>query len=143
MRTNSTDDLFIKAPLEDVQRELLQLGAGDPWWPRARVETDGGRLTLSVPAGRPLTRMKFRATISNIRPRQGLTWTLEHGELRGRGEWWLEPFKDGTIVHYYLDVEPGDRGRFRRLASRVRRHRWAVRLGVNGLKDTLEGRAGN
>jgi|GEM_PF-2887804 len=138
---SSTDEVFITAPLEDVQRALLQLGAGDPWWPRARVQTNGGRLSLDAPAGRRFARVKFAAAISNIRPREGLTWTLERGELRGRGEWWMESFKNGTIVHYYLDVEPGDRGRFRRPSSRVRRHRWAIRLGINGLKDFLELRA--
>lgn len=66
-------------------------------------------------------------------------WSLDRGELAGRGEFWLEPFKNGTIVHYYLDVDP--RGRGRRLTSRVRRHRCALRRGLNALKDHLEAHA--
>lgn len=141
MRANTTDEFFIDAPIDTVQACLLSLGGpGADWWPRARATSEGGRLVVAAPSGRALApKVRFAATIANIRPPEGFTWILDGGELRGRAEWWLERFKDGTIVHYFLDVERGVRGR--RLSSLVRRHRWAIRRGMNALKDRLEKRA--
>lgn len=135
MKVNTTDELFIDAPPADVYRALITMGKDVSWWPGARSSSSGKEITLSAPLGR-LARVRFTATVDGVRPDEGLTWWLTKGELRGRAEWWLEAFKDGTIVHYFLDVEPGE-GR-RRMTARVRRHRWAVRRGVNALKDGLE-----
>lgn len=141
MAVNTTDEFFIDAPPARVLDELANAGRIRAWWPGARVSDEGQRLRVRAPAFRSLSAaVVFEARLDGFRPGEGLTWWLERGELRGRGEWWLEAFKDGTIVHYYLDVEPGDRGRARRMSSRVRRHRWAVRRGINALKDQLEGR---
>jgi uncharacterized protein YndB with AHSA1/START domain len=141
VKVNTTDEFFIGAPREQVQRALLQLGADARWWPGARARTDEGHLVLRAPVGRmfrPAT--KLTAEIANVRAPEGFTWFLRRGELKGRAEWWLERFKDGTIVHYYLDVERGDGARARRLSASLRRHRWAMRRGVNALKDSLERR---
>jgi len=139
VRANTTDEFFIDAPRETVQRCLLALGAdGGDWWPGARAQSTGGRVRMAAPIGRARPRVRFGALIANIRPPEGFTWMLEDGELRGRAEWWLEEFKDGTIVHYYLDVERNRRAR--RLSTSVRRHRWAIRRGLNALKDLLEKR---
>lgn len=141
MRIGTTDELFIDAPQGDVHRALLAIHEGAPWWPGARAEGTAERVRVAAPVGGMRRRVRFEAAVSGVRRDEGMTWMLEHGGLRGRAEWWLEPFKDGTVVHYYLDVERGDRGRFRRLSSLVRRHRWAVRRGINALKDGLEARA--
>lgn len=138
MRANTTDEFYVAAPPARVYDALRAPGE---WWRGARIASGEGRMAISAPGFRRLSsRVRFEARLDGLRPGEGLTWWLERGELRGRAEWWLEPFKDGTIAHYYLDVEPGDRGRLRRWSARVRRHRWAVRLGMNGLKDGLEGR---
>ena len=140
-RTNTTDEFFIDAPPARVLDELAGAERIRAWWPGARATGRGDRLEIRAPAfGRLGTPVRFEGRLDGLRPGEGLTWWLERGEIRGRGEWWLEAFKDGTIVHYYLDVERGDRGRARRLSTAVRRHRWAVRRGVNALKDLLEGR---
>jgi uncharacterized protein YndB with AHSA1/START domain len=140
-RTNTTDEFFIDAPPARVLEELVDAGRIRTWWPGARASGNGERLDVRAPAFRRLTSpVRFQARLEGLRPGEGFTWWLERGELKGRAEWWLEAFKDGTIVHYYLDVERGDRGRARRLSTSVRRHRWAVRRGVNALKDLLEGR---
>jgi hypothetical protein len=140
-RFNTTDEFFIDVPPERVLEQLADGVRIGEWWPGAHVSAEGERLRVRAPAfGRTATVVDFEARLDGIRPGEGLTWWLERGELHGRGEWWLEPFKDGTIVHYYLDVERGDRGRTRRMSSLIRRHRWAVRRGVNALKDLLEGR---
>ncbi|HLW16414.1 MAG TPA: hypothetical protein VKV69_03525 [Actinomycetota bacterium] len=141
MRTNTTDELFIHASAEAVQRRLLGLSEDAMWWPGARAGGGYGWVTLDVPVGQRRGRLKLKASIPNSREWEGFTWTLEEGELVGRAEWWLEAFKDGTIVHYYLDVERAPGARARRLSTSVKRHRWAIRRGLNALKDVLESRA--
>ncbi len=141
IRTNTTDEFFIDAPPERVYDELIDVTRIRSWWPGARAQGNGATLEVRAPSFRRVARpVSFGARIEGLRPGAGLTWWLERGELRGRAEWWLEAFKAGTIVHYYLDVERGDGGRARRTRSAVRRHRWAVRRGINALKDLLEGR---
>jgi hypothetical protein len=140
-RTNTTDEFFIDAPPIRVYGALIEPAGVPEWWPGARAGTKDGRMTLRAPGFRRLARpVSFEVRLDGMRPGEGVTWWLERGELRGRGEWWLEGFKAGTIVHYYLDVERGDRAGRRRMSSAVRRHRWAVRRGVNALKDRLEAR---
>ncbi len=141
MRVNTTDEIFVDAPPETVQRALLGLSEDASWWPGARAGGGYGWVWLRAPTGRVFSRVRLKASIPSAREWEGFTWMLEEGELRGRAEWWLEAFKGGTIVHYYLDVERGDRAGIRRTASQVRRHRWAVRRGMNALKDRLERRA--
>lgn len=141
LKINTTDEFFIDAPPARVQEELLDAARIRAWWPGSRATGNGERLAIKAPSFRRLASpVTFEARLEGVRPGEGFTWWLERGELKGRGEWWLEGFKDGTIVHYYLDVERGDRGGRRRLSTAVRRHRWAVRKGVNALKDLLEGR---
>jgi hypothetical protein len=142
LRANATDELFIHATPEAVQRRLLGLSEDASWWPGARAGGGYGWVTLDVPVGLRRGRIKLKASIPNSREWEGFTWTLEEGDLVGRAEWWLEAFKDGTIVHYFLDVERGPRAR-RRLSTQLRRHRWAIRRGLNALKDLLEDRSRN
>jgi hypothetical protein len=140
VRANATDELFIHASPEAVQRKLLGLSEDASWWPGARAGGGYGWVTLDVPVGLRRGRIRLKASIPNSREWEGFTWTLEEGDLVGRAEWWLEAFKDGTIVHYFLDAERAPRAR-RRLSSVLRRHRWAIRRGLNALKDLLEERA--
>jgi hypothetical protein len=140
VRANATDELFIHASPEAVQRKLLGLSEDASWWPGARAGGGYGWVTLDVPVGLRRGRIRLKASIPNSREWEGFTWTLEEGDLLGRAEWWLEAFKDGTIVHYFLDVERAPRAR-RRSSSVLRRHRWAIRRGLNALKDLLEERA--
>jgi hypothetical protein len=60
------------------------------------------------------------------------------GALVGTNEFWVEPWGDGAIVHYYLRADPA-----RRLSPRGRvkageRHRVRLKAGLNELKDRLE-----
>jgi uncharacterized protein YndB with AHSA1/START domain len=140
-RINTTDEFYIAVPPQLVYHELVDAARIGAWWPGARVRSSARGIELRAPSFRRVARpVRFAARADGHRPGEGFTWWLEEGELRGRAEWWLEAFKDGTIVHYYLDVERGTGGRARRMSSSVRRHRWAVRRGVNALKDRLENR---
>ncbi|MCA1831709.1 MAG: hypothetical protein ABR548_07825 [Actinomycetota bacterium] len=139
--STTNEDVFISAPPPAVFEALELLPRVSSWWRGARTSGTSERITADIPSFRAGRRVRFEARIDGIRPGEGLVWWLDRGELAGRGEFWLEPFKDGTIVHYYLDVDPGPAGRMRSMPARVRRHRWAVRRGLNDLKDSLEARA--
>ena len=95
----------------------------------------------------------LQRTVFMDRGESGTRWTIT-GSLVGSCEVWLEPFSDGTIVHYFLRAEPTRRGsrteprtgrpaRLQRAALRIARahaHRWKAM--INTLKDELEaGRA--
>jgi len=71
------------------------------------------------------------------------------GELVGSNEFWVEPWGDGAIVHYYLRADPTRRGsatepatggrRLLRRAIRLREaHRVRLKAGLNDVKDRLE-----
>lgn len=137
MKANTQDEIFIYAPRTEVQRALLAFGHDPSWWAGARAKAEGSRIRASVPVFGFRRRTRFEASVDGVREDgQGLTWWIDRGELRGRGEWWLESFGTGTIVHYFLEVERGPG--LSRLSARVRRHRWAIRRGANSLKDKLE-----
>ena len=88
-------------------------------------------------------------TVFMDRGENGTRWTIT-GHLVGSCEVWLEPYGDGTIVHYFLRADPtrrgsrteprtGRPGRLQRQALRIGRehaHRWKAM--VNTLKDELE-----
>ncbi|HVF05047.1 MAG TPA: polyketide cyclase / dehydrase and lipid transport [Frankiaceae bacterium] len=76
------------------------------------------------------------------------------GELVGTNEFWVEPWGDGAIVHYYLRADPTRKGsateprtgpprRLWRQAVRMRTaHCARLKAGLNEVKDRLEaGRA--
>jgi len=72
------------------------------------------------------------------------------GALVGSNEFWVEPWGDGAIVHYFLRADPTRRGsdtepltgsprRLARRAIKVREaHCRRVKAGLNDLKDRLE-----
>jgi hypothetical protein len=68
------------------------------------------------------------------------------GALVGSNEFWVEPWGDGAIVHYYLRADVTRRGSATdpvvvspRRAIRVRtRHCVRLKAGLNELKDRLE-----
>jgi hypothetical protein len=81
----------------------------------------------------------------------GLRWTVT-GALVGTAEVWLEPWKDGVVVHVYLRVDPTARGSAtarwlprspagaqRRAVRESQGRAKAIKAGVWALKDELEG----
>jgi uncharacterized protein YndB with AHSA1/START domain len=104
--------------------EVLEDTAGYPrWWPGAK-ERPQDRLVLpgfgSVAA---------RAT--EVRPGVGLFVRLEGRGFRGHVEWFLEPYKEGTVVNGIVNVEAGRRWRERRIL--------AVRAGLRSAMVALRG----
>jgi hypothetical protein len=80
-------------------------------------------------------------SVREARGRKGVRWTVA-GALVGSSEIWLEPVRDGVVVHYFLRADlpagaaPLPPGRAERL-RRARTTAW--KRSVNALKDELEG----
>jgi ribosome-associated toxin RatA of RatAB toxin-antitoxin module len=119
----SCDDLVVADPAYVAER----LGSDTlwrEWWPE---------LTL---------------TPSERRGREGVRWAVT-GAAIGTAEWWLEPVRDGVVVHWYLRVDPtrstGPR-RLRKLQERyVARYRnriWRFKDEVESGRAAGEGRTG-
>ena len=51
-----------------------------------------------------------RVRLEGERPGTGMILRLAGPRLAGSLEWYLEPFKEGTIVNAILELEPGRRG---------------------------------
>lgn len=111
------DETYVVAPQHRLAPVFADPRTWSAWWPD---------LTLEVAEDRGLKGMRWRVT----------------GPLAGTGEVWLEPYRDGTVVHLYLRLDPvaaRDTGRARRAADRLRRG-FAVdfKRRVAALKDDLE-----
>lgn len=103
------DDTFVAAPPAVLARSVADPARWRQWWP-----------DLSL-------------TVTRDRGSRGLQWTVS-GALSGTAEIWLEPYGDGTVVHFYLRAGLDNRARA------VRALAW--KRSVHALKDELEqGRA--
>jgi len=120
------DETFLVVSPARLAAEFADPASWARWWPTLSLE------------------------VAEDRGRKGVRWRVTGGSagLRGSSEVWLEPFRDGTIVHFYLRVDPtegvpADRWRRRRLADRLREeHAVAFKRRLHALKDELErGRA--
>lgn len=80
-------------------------------------------------------------TVLADRAEKGIRWTVS-GSWTGSMEVWLEPVLDGTVLHYFLRVDPApptpSLGARAAAREAIRRQRGAKGLAF-GLKDRLEG----
>jgi hypothetical protein len=112
------DETYVAVPPARLAVVFRDPATWSSWWPTLRLD------------------------LAEDRGAKGVRW-LVGGELTGTGEVWLERYRDGTIVHFYLRVDPPGAppaGRRRtRLADRLRRdHAVAFKRRLNRLKDELE-----
>jgi ribosome-associated toxin RatA of RatAB toxin-antitoxin module len=112
----SCDDLVVADPAYVAER----LGADTlwrEWWPD---------LTL---------------TPSERRGLEGVRWAVT-GAAIGTAEWWLEPVRDGVVVHWYLRVDPERPAGPRALMKLQERYVAQYRANIWRFKDEVEqGRA--
>lgn len=107
------DESFVVADVSELAARFADPALWREWWPE-----------LSL-------------TVARDRGDQGIHWTVA-GALAGSAEIWLEPWRDGVIVHWFLraDLVPP------RSARRVARLRDAYvrdyKRRVHALKDELE-----
>jgi hypothetical protein len=82
--------------------------------PRERVA-----VRFADPAAWPLLWPDLDLEVMTDRGVQGVRWTVT-GERVGTMEVWLEEVLDGTVLHYFLRVDPAGRAR-RRSRAEIRR----------------------
>ena len=107
-----SDDTFVAAAPALVAAAVADPGRWAAWWPDLTLET------------------------SRDRGAKGRQWAVT-APVRGTAELWLEPWRDGTIVHLYLRLErPAASGRA--AAREPERRVLAWKRQVTALKDHLE-----
>ena len=107
------DDSFVVADQSDLAARFADPVLWREWWPELR---------LSVARDRGL---------------KGIMWTIT-GELTGSAEIWLEPWRDGVIVHWFLRADPIEPRRRRRLSRMHESYVRAYKRRIHALKDLLE-----
>lgn len=130
MRRLAWDQGFVAASPQCVHGAVGEPVRYDAWWPGASISAGTEEVTVRLPGVPALV----------LRPdgsREGIGAVFGVGGLiRGRWEWFLEPFDDGTIVNALLDLDvPGGE---RASSRRLHRLRVAVHRGLVGLKGALE-----
>lgn len=136
MRVEAWDCAFIRAGRRDVHPLLVDAAGYDRWWPGARCTpgAHGTSVLRTRPPGAWARHHTIVLTTERIRPDAGVHFGVT-GWARGRAEWYYLDERGGVVVHWLLCGDIEDRGWRRALY----RHRCAVRLGLQGLKDLLEG----
>ena len=126
MRVAAIDQGFVLA-VPDRVFELVRDPAGYPaWWPRVRADGEG--------------RVRFpelgsvAVAVDVVRDGIELVVPVEGRRVRGHLQWYLEPFKEGTIVYGITDVQTTRRWSGRR----VLRHRTSMRRALVALKERME-----
>ena len=109
------DDTFVVASPERVAQVVADPGRWGSWWPDLRLTTTRDR---------------------GVKGRQ---WRVD-GALAGTAEIWLEPWRDGVIVHFYLRCDPADPARAPERERRRRAQAW--KRVVHALKDALQVKPG-
>jgi hypothetical protein len=111
-RIDIVDETFIRASAEVVRASL-----------------DDGAWVLQVWP-------HLATTVTRDRGLKGVRWSVT-GQVVGEMEVWLEPFRDGVVVHHYVRGHRGPRAP-RDVATR---HTLRWKRAVHLLKDRLEGGA--
>jgi hypothetical protein len=126
MRVAEIDQGFVLAPPDRVYGLVVDPDRYPAWWPGVRAD-GAGRLRFpqlgSVSAVTEVVREGIELYVRVDGPR-----------ARGHLQWYLEPFKEGTIVYGVSNVET--RGRWS--PRRVLRHRASMRDALAAMKERLE-----
>lgn len=108
------DETFVVADPEVLAARLRDPVLAREWWPELEL------------------------TVTEDRGAEGVRWTVA-GRLTGTAEIWLEAWRDGVIVHWYLRGDPTHAGRGRPDPQRLRRgYVVAFKRRIHRLKDELE-----
>lgn len=114
------DETYIAAPSDALAVAVADPARWRTWWPARRLE------------------------VFMDRGPKGQRWSVS-GDVVGSSEIWLEAYRDGTILHYYLRADPagadrGSRPLRRQQIDRLRRaEATAWKRSVWALKQEFEG----
>ena len=126
MRVASVDTGFVAASPGRVFQVVADPAAYPRWWPGTRA---GNASELLLPG---IGRAEYR--LGAIRPGVELTVRLQGRRQGGRLQWYLERFKEGTVVYGIVDLETDRRWTVRR----QRGIRAGIRAAMVALKELLE-----
>jgi hypothetical protein len=108
-RWATADQGFVGVPPVRVF-EVLADPAGYPrWWPGAKERPPGG---LLLPGFGPVA-----VGATGVRPGIGLLVRVKGRGFSGHVEWFLEPYKEGTVINGIVNVESKRRWRQRRILA--------------------------
>jgi uncharacterized protein YndB with AHSA1/START domain len=119
------DEGFVRAVPDEVFELLLEPGRYPEWWPGVRSR----RAKLVVRVLGPI-----EAGVERVRPGKGLFVRVAGRRVEGHLEWFLEPVKEGTMVHCITNLTTRRRWGARRTLA----HRAGVRRALVALKGELE-----
>jgi hypothetical protein len=114
------DETFVAAPVERLAAVVADPARWAAWWPGRQLE------------------------VFLDRGLKGQRWAVA-GDLVGSAEIWIEAYRDGAILHYYLRADPsaaehvGPRAadRLRRLeATGWKRTVWSLKAELEGARVT-------
>jgi polyketide cyclase/dehydrase/lipid transport protein len=126
MKVAEIDRGFVRAAPDRVFDLVRDPTRYPEWWPRVRSTREG---SLRLPE-----LGEVRTDVRGVNEGVELIVEVEGGGVRGHLQWYLQPFKDGTIVYAITDVETSRRWSSRR----VLRHRASIRRAMVALKNRLE-----
>ena len=112
-RVDLADDSFVVAPPAAVAERLRDPAFWRECWPGVEL------------------------TAYHDRGAEGLRWYAA-GALVGTAELWLEPFRDGTVVHVFLRADPAPDRTGRPLDRLRRRYATALKSALFAVKDDME-----
>ena len=107
------DDSFVVAPPAKVAARLRDPGFWRTCWPNVTL------------------------TVYHDRGVEGLRWYAT-GSLVGTAELWLEPYREGTLVHVFLRADPARSMSSRRLTKLRHRYARALKAAMFAVRDELE-----
>ncbi len=131
------DDGFVRAPKGLTYRILTDLGGWPGFWPGCEVRPapgQGGAFAVRLQASSLVRPVRLVLRPHTWRHDEGFAFDLR-GDLHGRGEFWLEAGWGGTVIHH-LAAASVEADRPHTLGPA---YRAALRRGLGGLKDALQG----
>jgi hypothetical protein len=125
-RVSVVDQGYVPISPASAYAYLEDLESYGSWWPGTRMVQGDDGVALGLEGFDPV-----RVRTERHRPGVGVVLRFGGPAYAGSLEWYLEPFREGTIVNAIVEVEP--RRRWRR--RRVMRYRTGIRRGLVGLRE--------
>ncbi|PSK99701.1 hypothetical protein CLV30_1174 [Haloactinopolyspora alba] len=107
------DESFIVARPQDLAMYFARADVRRTWWPDLRL------------------------AVSEHRGDEGVRWIVG-GALTGTAEIWLQAWRDGVVVHWFLRAEPPPGTGTRRTRRLARRYALGYKARIHRLKDEAE-----
>lgn len=107
------DESFVVADAAELARKFADPTLWREWWPELNL------------------------TVTRDRGIKGVQWTVA-GALVGSAEIWLEPWRDGVNVHWFLRADPARSLAARRVPRLRESYVRGYKRRIHALKDELE-----